>query len=76
MRNHVFYDGLKGTEANLERLTGALEAVTDERLAEYADAVPREWKTVNKAADEIVKYLREAREHCEGLMTEITRALQ
>jgi hypothetical protein len=37
-RNHVFIQQLTGIRHNFDRLSGALEALTDARLKEYVDA--------------------------------------
>jgi len=75
-RNHVFFQQLKGNVLNWNRLTGALEALTDGRLSEYLDAVPNEWKANNEAADRIVGYLQEARQYRAELFTAINYLLK
>lgn len=75
-RNHVFFQQLKGNAHNWNRLTGALEALTDGRLAEYLDAVPNEWKTNNGTADRIAGYLRDARQHRTELFAAINHLLK
>ncbi len=74
-RNHVFYQQLIGLAHNWDRLSGALDALTDTRLNEYLEAVPNEWKT-NNAADRIADYLREARQNRERLFAVINHLLQ
>jgi len=76
LRNHVFYDGLKGTEINLDRLTGALEAISDRRLQAYIDDLPAEWTAKTDAAGQIVEYVREARRKGNKIVSAITRILQ
>ena len=74
-RNHVFYQQLTGLAHNWDRLSGALDALTDSRLNEYLAAVPNEWRT-NNAADRIADYLRDARRNREALFAVINRLLQ
>ena len=74
-RNHVFYQQLTGLAHNWDRLSGALDALTDSRLNEYLAAVPNEWKT-NNAADRIAGYLRDARQNRDALFAVINRLLQ
>jgi hypothetical protein len=76
LREHVFYDGLKGTGPNWDRLTGAFEAVSNERLQEYTDAVPNEWKANRDAAVEIMKYLKDARNNVNAIIGVLARLLQ
>jgi hypothetical protein len=75
LRNHVFFQQLKGVAHNLDRLRGALGALTDARLGEYLEAVPNEWRTNNTAADQIVDYLQQARQNREALFAVITHLL-
>jgi hypothetical protein len=63
LRNHVFFQQLTGIQHNFNRLTGALEALTDARLKEYIETIPNEWRSNNKAAEQIADYLREARQN-------------
>ncbi len=74
-RNHVFYQQLTGLAHNWDRLSGAVDALTDSRLNEYRAAVPNEWKT-NNAADRIADYLRDARQNRDALFAVIKRLLQ
>ncbi len=76
MCQHVFYDGLSGTEVSLDRLTGAIEAITDEQLQEYEAALPDEWKAKTDAAAKIVGYLKEARQNLDKIVAVTQRALQ
>jgi len=74
-RQHVFYDALKGSSASWDRLTGALEAVSDRRLQEYVKALPAEWKAKSSAPEQIVEYLKQARQHRDEIAAVITRLL-
>lgn len=75
LRNHVFFQQLKGVIHDLDRLRGALGALTDTRLNEYLDAVPNEWRSNNSAADRIVDYLQQARQNRDALFAVITHLL-
>ena len=74
-RKHVFFQQLTGIQHNFNRLTGALEALTDARLKEYIEAVPNEWRSDNKAAEGIADYLREARQNRTALFGVINHLL-
>jgi hypothetical protein len=76
LTDHVFYDELKGTPVNLDRLTGAFEAITEERFDEYVAAVPDDWKVRSDAAVQIVTYLKQARENLDGITSAIGRLLR
>ena len=45
LKNHVFFDQLRGKEHDLSRLAGAAETVTDERVTEMMEAIPPEWRS-------------------------------
>jgi hypothetical protein len=54
LRNHVFYVQLKGQAFDWRRMSGALDAISDKRLKEYAEAVPDEWLKGNSAVSQIL----------------------
>jgi hypothetical protein len=70
-REHIFFNQLKRMAVNLNRFNGALEALSDERLAEYADAIPEVWKNGNDATDKILDYIGRARENRTALFAVI-----
>ena len=76
LRQHVFFQQLAGLKHDWSRLTGALDALTDARLDEYIEAVPNEWRTDSKAAQQIADYLRKARQNRAALFGVISHLLQ
>ena len=50
-RRHLFSEQLFGKAVNFDRFTGAWLAVTDERLAAYKAALPKEWNSAGQHAD-------------------------
>jgi len=74
-RDHVFFQQLKGLPHNWDRFSGALDALTDDRLNEYVSAIPNEWRNTNNAATKIIDYLREARENRNSLFAAINHLL-
>jgi hypothetical protein len=76
LRHHVFFQQLAGLQHDWSRLTGALDALTDARLAEYIEAVPKEWRSNSKAPEEIADYLRKARQNRTALFGVINHLLQ
>ena len=72
---HVFYNGLKGTPVNLERLSGAFENIDQKRLAEYLSAVPEQWQDGTDGAQRIIAYIEKLREHLTGAIAEVARTL-
>ena len=72
----MFYVQLKGQACDWSRLKGALEAMNDKRLIEYAAAVPDEWKTGNDATERILGYLKDARQNKAALFAAIDQILK
>lgn len=75
MTRHVFFTQMNGRQSPFNRLNGALEAVSDQRLDEYAKLIPAEWKTANNATKQIVDYLKQARENRAALFAAVTQML-
>ena len=76
LRRHVFYDDLKGMSFSLERLEGAWEAISDERLAEYRNVLPFEWTNNDPYADEVINYISQVRENITASLAQVVRVLQ
>lgn len=75
---HVLHAGLKGTTPDLARLTGAWEAITDERLASYGAALPPSWTSAAGQAhtmDVALQFLQALRNNLRPAVLEITRTL-
>jgi len=73
LEQHVFFRGLKGEETNIDRFTGALEAMTDERISDMAETVPPEWR--NQHLTRILGHLESVREHARDFAEQIKRRL-
>ena len=75
-KDHVFYAGLKGHHAPMERMQGALEAIDDHRVGTYGDAIPGEWRIEDgNAANRIQEYLKQARNNSGRLFQKIKEVL-
>ena len=74
-RIHVLHAALKGKSSDLARLTGAWEAIRDERFASYLTALPPEWNNANAMATTAVTYLRDVRDNIKAAMDEVRRVL-
>lgn len=72
---HVFFTQLKGREFALTRLSGALEALSDQKLDNCATVVPDEWKTGNDATATIIDYLKQARDNRAAMLAAVTALL-
>jgi hypothetical protein len=63
LRDHVFFEPLRHTAVNFDRLSGAIEALKDDQLCAFADSVPPEWIGGKDAADQILEYLLPMKGH-------------
>ena len=72
---HVFFDGLKGTQLNFDRLAGAFESIDQNRLSEYSNAIPEQWRAGTDAAARIVAYIGQLKEHLSEAIAELAKLL-
>ncbi len=72
---HVFAAPLKGKGLNLDRLTGAWEAITDNRLKEYGEALPPEWVSAAETADVAIRFIMQLRDNIQPAIQEVLRCL-
>ena len=73
---HVLRRGLQGFEHDLARLVGAWEAISDDRLAEYAAALPPAWTMPRASADAAIAFLRQLRDNVRLAAQEVLRVLK
>ena len=59
LKDHIFFQALRGGNLALDRLQGALEAIDEARIAAYVDAVPSEWNGQATTGEKIKTYLTE-----------------
>jgi hypothetical protein len=75
LEQHIFYGNLRGGRLNLGPFQERLGALTDEQIRRYVEAVPAEWRNRSDFCDQIVEYLREARQHGEVMLRFIKHKL-
>jgi hypothetical protein len=73
---HLLYANVRGTLVDLERLVGAVEAVTDERLDEYLAALPEAWIGPESQETQMIEQLRSMRAHIADIVLELRGALR
>ncbi len=73
---HVFAEQLRGRDFDLDRLVGAFDAISDDRLTEYGDALPEEWVGDGLVLNRILEYIAELRDHVDAAAEEVKGALQ
>lgn len=72
---HVFFDGLHGTAVSFGRLLGAFESIDRQRLSEYSNAIPEQWRSGTDATGRIVAYIEQLKEHLAEAIAEVARIL-
>jgi len=76
VKDHVFYDELKGNKLSLDRLQGAFVAIDNSRFDMYVDLIPDDWrKECGDAVEQICEYLMMARDNSKGLFQRIKEVL-
>ena len=57
LKEHIFYEPLRKTEVNLDRISGAIESIKDEQIRAYAEVLPSEWRKEQDAITEVLDYV-------------------
>jgi hypothetical protein len=73
---HIFYAALRGGTVDVDSFEERLGNLSDERLAEYVLTVPAAWKQGNDFCEQVVEYLREARQERQKLVSFIKHLLR
>lgn len=73
---HVFLDEVRGSKPNFDRLGGAFDLVTAERLAEYSRALPPEWLNTPSAIQPIIDYIAALKANIDAAIKNLAEALK
>lgn len=57
LKNHIFWQALRGETLELDRFQGALEAIDEKRITKYLQAVPGEWNGQAVTGERIQSHL-------------------
>ncbi|MBI5739387.1 MAG: hypothetical protein HZA16_01590 [Nitrospirae bacterium] len=74
LRNHLFYQQLKGKETNLDRFAGALEALSNKGVNDMILNIPGEWN--NGRIPKLKDHINEVIHHINDFIDEVRRVLQ
>ena len=72
---HVFASALKGKAPSLDRMIGAWEAITDQRLEAYVKSLPPEWNEGADVASTAIRYIMQLRDNIRPAIQEVLRVL-
>lgn len=72
---HVLFGALQGKSADLRRLEGAWQAISDSRLDEYLTALPLEWNDAIGIGEGALGFVREVRDNIRPALAEVVRVL-
>jgi hypothetical protein len=73
LKDHVFFDQLRGREHDLSRFAGALDTVSDSRLNEIMGAIPNEWQSTGTAS--MRRHLGAAASSADQFVEQVRRVL-
>lgn len=73
---HVFLDELRGSEPDFRRFAGAFDVLTEDRLNEYLDALPKEWVGNGGDLGRILDYVRALKENMDPVINHLNEALR
>jgi HipA-like kinase len=73
LEQHVFYRGLKGKPADLGRFREALQSLSDAKIDSISEDIPDEWR--NEKLPRVISHIKDARDHAEELVEQVTRRL-
>lgn len=76
LEKHVFYGSLRGGRLSLGPFQEKLGALTDGKIQVCLNSVPADWRKEDDFCSQIGHYLREARQHREGLVNFIKHILR
>jgi hypothetical protein len=57
LKDHIFFQALRGGNLSLDRFQGALEAIDEARMDAYIQSVPAEWNGQTTTGEKIKTYL-------------------
>ncbi len=76
VHGHLFFPILRGKNISLDRFQSAWTSkITDERLAEYARAIPEEWGEASDKVCETIKEIQNQRDNIGASISEVRRVL-
>lgn len=73
---HIFWGLAKAHKFEFDELKEKLLEISGERLEEYIDALPDDWKSGNDSAPRIIEYIKSLRDNADATFSEIQRVLQ
>ncbi len=72
---HIFFDGLVKREIDFVQITSSWQALRDDRLQEYANAIPTAWAGAFADVNAAVRLICDARDNIEACIAEVRRVL-
>jgi hypothetical protein len=76
VKDHIFYNELRGKKLLWDRLQGALDSIDSERISQYMEAIPLQWcQESDGPADRIQNYLEQAITNSGTLFQKISEVL-
>lgn len=75
LKDHIFYNSLRGGNLKLDRLEGAILALDASMLDGFAASLPSDWAGTTLTPDKITSYLLECRDHFSDIRLQLEAIL-
>lgn len=76
IKNHLFYKSLVRKPIDLNEISKRWVSISDNRLVEYENAIPVEWRTAQDTITTSLNLIRNVRDNIDAAINEVDRALQ
>lgn len=76
LRNHLFFDGLRGREIEFDWIRDRLDRVGQDRLLEYRDSIPREWRIQEVDLARLDRYILTVKDRFDEISDNLTQLLR
>lgn len=76
LRNHLFFDGLRGREIGFDWIRDRLERVGVDRLLEYRESIPGEWRIQEVDLARLDRYILTVKDRFDEISANLTQLLR
>lgn len=73
---HVLFNAVRGKRLDFTRFSNAITSIDDQRLEEYRQALPTQWRDNEEAIDKMLAHIRNLRDNSQEALRQLIGALQ